>query len=127
MSIRRGTIRRGPTMRGGYRLPGGDPSARRQPSLASRRHQNAQEEEEEEFIALNHSLGGAHDFDDDHVEMTPIDIEKDPTTYHHGNETFGDVLTHPVEELQAHRKRREDFEGRQRKIKSGYVENTLVR
>ncbi|SAL97044.1 hypothetical protein [Absidia glauca] len=80
---------------------------------------NAQEEEEEEFIALNHSLGGSHDFDDDHVEMTPIDIEKDPTTYHHGNETFGDVLTHPMEELQAHRKRKEEYEGRQRKIKSG--------
>ncbi|ORZ21477.1 bacterial low temperature requirement A protein-domain-containing protein [Absidia repens] len=123
----RGTIRRGPTMRGGYRPPVENQS--RQPTLASRRKKNA---DEEQFIALNQSSKGPRYHDDndgdndEHVEMTNIDIgnsdEKNINTYHHGDETFGDVLSHPLEELQAHRKRKEEFEERKQKSRSGVLD-----
>ncbi|KAI8339719.1 bacterial low temperature requirement A protein-domain-containing protein [Chlamydoabsidia padenii] len=131
MSSRRGTIRRGPTMRGGYRPPIGSQHLPQHPSLASRRQRNT---DEEEFVALNQSTD---DSDSDsyygdgseRLEMEQINIrqsvdissEKEPT-YHHGEETFGDVLAHPVEELHAHKKRKEEFEERQRKARSGILD-----
>ncbi|CAO3588198.1 unnamed protein product [Absidia cylindrospora] len=58
--------------------------------------------------------------------MTTIDIdhsdEKNRNAYHHGDETFGDVLSHPLEELHAHRKRKEEFEERMQKSRSGILE-----
>jgi hypothetical protein len=119
-------------MRGGYRPPIGSQPLPRQPTLASRRQRN---NDEEEFIALNQSTGDHYNDSDsgsdygnnsDHMEMEHIDIrrsvdaatEKD-SGYRHGEETFGDVLAHPVEELHAHRRRKEEYEERQRKVRSG--------
>ncbi|KAI8097210.1 bacterial low temperature requirement A protein-domain-containing protein [Halteromyces radiatus] len=134
MSSRKGTIRRGPTMRGGYRPPIGNQHLPRQPTIASRRQRNT---DEEEFIALNQNSGAHYsdydDDDDDEVEMEHIDIrkhdntsrEKDPLAYQHGQETFGDVFSHPIEEFQAHRKRKEEYEERQRKARSGIIEPSV--
>lgn len=91
--MRRGTVRRGPTMRGrgGYRPPIG----------------RTRQGDEEEFMALN----GA----DDDVEMEQIEFSDqrkslgERPTYHHGEETFGDVISHPVEQFQAHRERRKTY------------------
>jgi hypothetical protein len=117
-------------MRGGYRPAIGGQHLPRHDTLASRRQRNA---DEEEFVALNQP-GGEYDSsdyddnsDDDKMEMQQIDIrrsidnsgEKRDLTYHHGDETFGDVLSHPIDELHAHRKRKEDYEERQHKARSG--------
>ncbi|KAJ8663813.1 hypothetical protein O0I10_000087 [Lichtheimia ornata] len=91
--MRRGTVRRGPTMRGrgGYRPPIG----------------RTRQEDEEEFMALNGP--------DDDVEMEQIEFSDnrkslgDRPTYQHGEETFGDVISHPVEQFQAHRERRKTY------------------
>ncbi|KAL0079676.1 bacterial low temperature requirement A protein-domain-containing protein [Phycomyces blakesleeanus] len=37
--------------------------------------------------------------------------EQGQPVYHHGDETFGDIITHPIEQLQAHRQRRQEYEG----------------
>ncbi|KAF7727713.1 Pre-mRNA-splicing factor cef1 [Apophysomyces ossiformis] len=115
MASRKQTVRRGPTLRGGrtYRPPIGRQSL--PPTQAY---------DGDEFQALNRR--DSYDDDDDtvgygnerekyDVEMQSIDIREEKNTYaqptyHHGDETFGDVLSHPISELQAHRKRKEDFE-----------------
>ena len=104
MSARKGTMRRGPTMRGrgGYRPPIGRQSIIRR---------NTNNDDEEEFMALNRS--------DNDVEMEQIEfndeqknnrtsIESRPA-YHHGDETFGDVISHPIEQYNAHKARRQTF------------------
>lgn len=91
--MRRGTVRRGPTMRGrgGYRPPIG----------------RTRQGDEEEFMALNGP--------DDDVEMEQIEFSDnrkslgERPTYQHGEETFGDVISHPVEQFQAHRERRKTY------------------
>ena len=102
MSTRKGTMRRGPTMRGrgGYRPPIG------RQSIARRR-----EDDEEEFMALNHS--------DNEVEMEQIEFGDEQKRrrnsgggqpqYEHGAETFGDVISHPIEQYNAHRARRQTY------------------
>ncbi|KAI8141154.1 bacterial low temperature requirement A protein-domain-containing protein [Fennellomyces sp. T-0311] len=99
MSTRRGTVRRGPTMRGrgGYRPPIG-----RQSIIRTR------DDDEEEFMALNRS--------DNEVEMEQIEFGDEQKRsggerpqYEHGSETFGDVISHPIEQFNAHRARRQTF------------------
>ncbi|KAG0167371.1 hypothetical protein DFQ28_006300 [Apophysomyces sp. BC1034] len=115
MASRKQTVRRGPTLRGGrtYRPPIG-----RQTLPSSQAYEG------DEFQALNRRASfDEEDYDDyedsrektHDLEMQSIDIRGEkqaqaPPTYHHGEETFGDVFTHPIEELQAHQKRKEDFE-----------------
>ncbi|KAI9495462.1 bacterial low temperature requirement A protein-domain-containing protein [Zychaea mexicana] len=108
MSMRRGTVRRGPTMRGrgGYRPPIG-----RQSIIRSNNNNNS--DDDEEFMALNRA--------DNDVEMEQIEFSDEQKSsgnrtsmserplYHHGDETFGDVISHPIEQLHAHRARRETF------------------
>ncbi|KAI9316794.1 bacterial low temperature requirement A protein-domain-containing protein [Dichotomocladium elegans] len=101
MSTRKGTMRRGPTMRGrgGYRPPiGARPS--------QRRNQNY---DDEEFLALNSTR-------EDDLEMEQIEfrdqrksVGSERPLYRHGDETFGDVISHPIEEFHAHRERRKTF------------------
>ncbi|KAI7852467.1 bacterial low temperature requirement A protein-domain-containing protein [Circinella umbellata] len=96
-------MRRGPTMRGrgGYRPPIG------RQSIISR----SKDDDEEEFIALNRS--------DNDVEMEQIEFNDEQKnnraslrgqpSYHHGDETFGDVISHPIEQYNAHKARRQTF------------------
>lgn len=77
--------------------------------------------DEEEFVALNSPAALEHRFSENRedVEMQQIDFDDHKSsyrrsvgerpTYHHGEETFGDVISHPIEQLEAHRKRRQTY------------------
>ncbi|CAO3641999.1 unnamed protein product [Cunninghamella blakesleeana] len=94
---RKGTVRRGPTVRG-YRPPIG---------TIHRPQQRPNHSDEEEFLALNQSDSQFNESDDERVELEHIDLrnkEKRQSKFD-GNETFGDVLSHPIEEYHAHKER----------------------
>ncbi|KAI9246858.1 bacterial low temperature requirement A protein-domain-containing protein [Sporodiniella umbellata] len=89
-----GSMRRGPTLRGGRSRPGIGRSLRR----------NSEEEEER--------LGLTEEIELDNRDMSEK-FETDEVgkpIYHHGDETFGDVLSHPFQEYNAHRHRTEAYE-----------------
>ncbi|KAI8374764.1 bacterial low temperature requirement A protein-domain-containing protein [Radiomyces spectabilis] len=101
------SVRRGPTLRGGRFCP---------PALRKN-----DDDDTEEFLALNRSINfdmEEETIDDGKdVEMQNIDFHNEKTpkfpgqpSYHHGDETFGDVFTHPMEQLQAHRRRRQEYD-----------------
>ncbi|CEP19216.1 hypothetical protein [Parasitella parasitica] len=113
------SIRRGPTLRGG----------RFRPAIGRTIHRIPQQQQhggndEEERIGLTNS---SSDEDDDKYQFEMVEdvnlgdqtsSEKLETTeyekpvYHHGEETFGDLLTHPVQELHAHQHRQQSFKSR---------------
>ncbi|ORE13268.1 hypothetical protein BCV71DRAFT_251887 [Rhizopus microsporus] len=84
------SIRRGPTLRGGrFRPPIGRNSLYKRSS-----------DDEEETIGLTEIM--------DNNEKIETDQTGKPI-YHHGDETFGDVITHPIEEYSAHKHRKEEY------------------
>lgn len=114
------SVRRGPTMRGrSYRPPIGRPVSMAQPNNSS--------DDDEEFMALNRQDTDDRTVNssDGDLEMQQIDFKDDykqddnkntshkslteRPVYHHGDETFGDVISHPIQEFNAHRQRRETY------------------
>ncbi|KAI9021474.1 bacterial low temperature requirement A protein-domain-containing protein [Phycomyces nitens] len=51
------------------------------------------------------------DLDYVYEEKEEYQPDQGQPVYHHGDETFGDIITHPIEQLQAHRQRRQEYEG----------------
>ncbi|KAL9542607.1 hypothetical protein MBANPS3_008531 [Mucor bainieri] len=111
------SVRRGPTLRGGRFRPAIGRSMRRVPQ-----QQGATDEEEKIGLTNNSS---DEDEDDEKYRFHTVEdvsatdssekIETDEygkPTYHHGEETFGDLITHPVQELHAHQQRKESFKSR---------------
>lgn len=86
------SLRRGPTLRGDRYV---------------RRHSS---DDEEERIGLTNDIDETEVI---HNEKFETDEAGKPL-YHHGDETFGDLLTHPIEELHAHQQRKQDFQTRLR-------------
>lgn len=117
------SVRRGPTLRGGRHRAGAGRSTRVPPSPRRSASTNNQEEETIGLTAQESTF-----FDED-VEKYPYEdeypeasngslsekVETDDNgkpIYNHGDETFGDILTHPIEELNAHHHRKEEFQTR---------------
>lgn len=110
------SVRRGPTLRGGRFRPAIGRSMRRVPQQGAT--------DEEEKIGLTNTSSDEDDDEDKYQFHTVEDVhatgssEKVETdeygkpTYHHGEETFGDLITHPVQELHAHQQRKESFKSR---------------
>ncbi|KAI9303146.1 bacterial low temperature requirement A protein-domain-containing protein [Cunninghamella echinulata] len=98
---RKGTVRRGPTMRA-YRPPIG----------TIHRQQRNNNSDEEEFLALNQPSSTMYESDEERVELEHIDLKnkENRQSKFDGNETFGDVLSHPIEEFHAHRERHKQRE-----------------
>ncbi|EIE87424.1 hypothetical protein RO3G_12135 [Rhizopus delemar RA 99-880] len=88
------SVRRGPTLRGGRFRP---PIGRN--SLIQRRNSTSSDEEEKLGLTENIELS----------EKFEADQEEKPH-YHHGEETFGDIITHPIEEYNAHKHRKEEYQ-----------------
>lgn len=87
-------MRRGPTVRG--RRPTIGRTGRRKQSVAS----------DEEILTRSDS-----DTATEEVELHRVNA---PPTYIHGDETFGDVIVHPVQQLEAHKQRKAQFEEQRR-------------
>jgi hypothetical protein len=113
-------VRRGPTLRGGRYRPGIGKSVR-VPQRRSSSEQVVINQDEEERIGL--TAEGSTAFEEDNEKYDAYDssnrasekLETDEhgkPIYQHGDETFGDLLTHPIEELHAHQHRKEDFQSR---------------
>lgn len=96
------SIRRGPTMRGGVR-------GYRPPRRSNTRDSS---DDDEEFLALNRSETREQEQEQEQndLEMQQIDLNRqslgERPKYHHGDETFGDVISHPFQQYQAHKQRR---------------------
>ncbi|KAG2195996.1 hypothetical protein INT47_011501 [Mucor saturninus] len=113
------SMRRGPTLRGGRHRAGPGKSIRVQPS-PDNSHMDEEErmgltaESSTEFVDENEKTQyDIESFNPDHAsrrisEKLETDDNGKPL-YHHGEETFGDILTHPVQELHAHQQRKEEF------------------
>lgn len=115
-------MRRGPTIRGGRHRTGVGKSVRVPLRRSSVDNNNMDEEERMGLTADSSS-----DFIEEN-EKTTYDIDIDNGSrrisekletdehgmplYHHGEETFGDILTHPVQELHAHQHRKEEFKSK---------------
>lgn len=67
-------------------------------------------DEDEEFLALNRSETREREQEQADLEMQQIDLNRqslgERPRYHHGDETFGDVISHPFQQYQAHKQRR---------------------
>lgn len=113
------SMRRGPTLRGGRHRAGPGRSIRVQPSPDN----NNMDEEERMGLTAESSTDfadenektqyGIDNFNPDQAsrrisEKLETDENGKPH-YQHGEETFGDILTHPVQELHAHQHRKEEF------------------
>lgn len=86
-------------------------SLRRGPTLRGTRYvtrETHSSSDEEERIGLTNDIDETEVV---HQEKVETDATGKPI-YHHGDETFGDILTHPREELHAHNMRKHDFESR---------------
>lgn len=113
------SVRRGPTLRGG----------RFRPAIGRSMRQVSQQQgsiDEEERIGLTNA--SSDDDDDEKFQFEAVEdvnltdhqtisekLETDEhgkPLYHHGNETFGDLITHPVQELHAHQHRQQSFKSR---------------
>ncbi|KAJ2964811.1 hypothetical protein NQZ79_g342 [Umbelopsis isabellina] len=92
--LRSKSVRRGPTVRG--RRPTIGRAGRRRQSLAS----------DEEILTRSDS-----DTATEEVELHRVNA---PPTYIHGDETFGDVIVHPVQQFEAHKQRKAQFEEQRR-------------
>ncbi|KAI8636482.1 bacterial low temperature requirement A protein-domain-containing protein [Parasitella parasitica] len=113
------SIRRGPTLRGGRFRPAIGRTIHRVPQ-----QQQQGGNDEEERIGLTNSSSDEEDdkyqFEmienvnlRDHTSNEKLETnENEKPVYHHGEETFGDLLTHPVQEFQDHQHRRESFKSR---------------
>ncbi|KAI9321734.1 bacterial low temperature requirement A protein-domain-containing protein [Dichotomocladium elegans] len=86
------SVRRGPSIRGGYRAP------------TQRRQNRDTDSINEEEIGLTAETATA-----EQIEFAEAANEGQQTTekpiYRHGDETFGDVLSHPIQEYHAHQDR----------------------
>jgi hypothetical protein len=119
-------MRRGPTIRGGRYRPGIGRSVRVPPLRRSSADNSDLDEEETMGLTAEASTS----FEEEN-EKTQYDVENfDPDNknrrisekletdengkplHHHGEETFGDILTHPIQELHAHQHRKEDFQSK---------------
>ncbi|KAF1800168.1 bacterial low temperature requirement A protein-domain-containing protein [Mucor lusitanicus] len=111
------SVRRGPTLRGGRFRPAIGRSMRRVPQQGAT--------DEEEKIGLTNTSSDDDEEDDDKYQFHTVEdvnatgssekVETDEygkPTYHHGEETFGDLITHPVQELHAHQQRKESYKSR---------------
>jgi hypothetical protein len=87
------SLRRGPTLRGDRYIT---------------RERRISSDDEEERIGLTNDID---ETEVTHQEKVETDAAGKPI-YHHGEETFGDILTHPIEELHAHKQRKHNFESR---------------
>lgn len=69
-------------------------------------------DDDEEFLALNRSETREQEQEQEQndLEMQQIDLNRqslgERPKYHHGDETFGDVISHPFQQYQAHKQRR---------------------
>ncbi|KAI8378189.1 bacterial low temperature requirement A protein-domain-containing protein [Choanephora cucurbitarum] len=96
------SVRRGPTLRGGRFRP---PIGR---SMRIPKQQTSDDEEE------SVGLAGAGAYDNEAYEMhekLETDLDEKPV-YHHGEETFGDILTHPQKEFHDHQERKQNFKSK---------------
>ncbi|CAO0790645.1 unnamed protein product [Mucor circinelloides] len=113
------SVRRGPTLRGGRFRPAIGRSMRRVPQ------QDATDEEEKIGLTNTSSDDDDEEEDDEKCRLHTVEdvnltdssekVETDEygkPTYHHGEETFGDLIRHPVQELHAHQQRKESFKSR---------------
>lgn len=109
-------------MRGGRYRPGVGRSVRvpQRRSSINNAEEGLVNQDEEERMGL--TAKGSTGFDDEKYdsydssnnrlsEKLETDEHGNPI-YHHGEETFGDILTHPIEELHAHQHRKEDFQSK---------------
>ncbi|KAL9555209.1 hypothetical protein PS6_002981 [Mucor atramentarius] len=112
------SVRRGPTLRGGRFRPAIGRSMRRVP-------QQDATDEEEKIGLTNTSSDDDEEEDDEKCRLHTVEdvnltgssekVETDEygkPIYHHGEETFGDLIRHPVQELHAHQQRKESFKSR---------------
>ena len=116
------SVRRGPTLRGGRHRAGAGRSMRRAPP--SPRSRGCSGYNEEEMIGLTTQESTQFEEDNEKVERQEVypeftrmseKMETDDhgkPMYQHGEETFGDILTHPRQELEAHHHRKEEFQTR---------------
>jgi hypothetical protein len=108
-----GTIRKGPTLRGGrYR-----PAIGR--SIRVTKKSDTESDDEETTGLTHYEATNSSDYnlgERDSLEQVTIHNEKLETDadgkpiYHHGEETFGDLLAHPIQEYSAHKKRKSEYE-----------------
>jgi hypothetical protein len=111
-----GSVRRGPTLRGGrFRPPIGRSSVRIPPSHQSCSDEDEDEDEEERIGLTNTDSDNEkphfetiEDIGAEYSEKFEADGQGKPV-YQHGAETFGDILAHPKEELHAHQIRRQSY------------------
>lgn len=111
------SVRRGPTLRGGRFRPAIGRSVR-----VSQQQQTSSDDDDEERIGLTNAAATDNNNEklyfetienigDEYNEKLQTDDQGKPV-YHHGTETFGDILTHPREELHAHKTRRQTYKSR---------------
>jgi hypothetical protein len=111
------SVRRGPTLRGGRFRPAIGRSVR-----VPHQQSSCDEDDEEERIGLTKAAASDSDNEKSYFEtIEDIGVEysekletdtQDKPVYHHGEETFGDILTNPKEELHAHRVRKQSFKAK---------------
>ncbi|KAI8387046.1 bacterial low temperature requirement A protein-domain-containing protein [Blakeslea trispora] len=98
------SVRRGPTLRGGrFRPPIGK-------SVRIPRQRDSEDEEESVGLAdagVYENSNEAYEMLE-HTEKFETDLDEKPV-YHHGEETFGDILTHPKKEFHDHQNRRQSY------------------
>lgn len=115
------SVKRGPTLRGGRYRAGIGRSVRVPPSPS--RSNNGQEEEMIGLTAqgstFEEDFTEKPSFEDIYTEKNNNRLSQKVETdehgkpkYEHGGETFGDILTHPIEELHAHQHRKESFKSK---------------
>ncbi|GAA5796344.1 hypothetical protein HPULCUR_001714 [Helicostylum pulchrum] len=117
------SVRRGPTLRGGRYRPGIGRSVRVPQPRRSSSH-NIDEEETVGLTAAASSTSYEEENEKTEYEFEDLDMkskrlsekletdENGKPIYQHGEETFGDILTHPVEELHAHQNRKDNFQSK---------------
>ncbi|KAI8068992.1 bacterial low temperature requirement A protein-domain-containing protein [Thamnidium elegans] len=118
------SVRRGPTLRGGrYR-----PSIGRSVRVPQSRRSSSHNIDEEETVGLTAAEASSTSYEQENektqYELEDLDMksrrlsekletdENGKPIYHHGEETFGDILTHPVQELHAHQNRKDNFQSK---------------
>lgn len=84
------TMRRGPTVRG------------RRPTIGRAFRRRGSSAGDQEILTKSDSDTATED-----VELHEVDS---PPIYKHGDETFGDIITHPVQEYEAHKQRKTEYE-----------------
>ncbi|KAI9250837.1 bacterial low temperature requirement A protein-domain-containing protein [Helicostylum pulchrum] len=119
------SVRRGPTLRGGRYRPGIGRSVR----VPQPRRSSSHNIDEEETVGLTAAAGASSTSYEEENEKTEYEFEdldmkskrlsekletdeNGKPIYQHGEETFGDILTHPVEELHAHQNRKDNFQSK---------------